>query len=97
MIVSWLTVRKKVSNIAFKLLAERTSLIILTILNDLKTLITVPNVDTIDNYSNNVPPIVNNTTTKSNLLNGSEKYYKPSAINFMINSNVNTPKKNKFE
>lgn len=90
-------VRKNVSKIAFKALADLINLITLTILNERNTLITVPNAVRIDIYSNMDPAIVKTTTTKSNLLNGSKKYYHPRAVNLIINSRVNTPKKNKLE
>lgn len=70
---------------------------ILTILKDRKTLITVPKAVKIDIYSKTDPVILKITTTKSNRLNGSAKYYHPNAISFISISVVNIPKKHKLE
>lgn len=89
--------RKNVSNIALRLLADLINLMILTILKERKTLITVPKAVKIDIYSNTDPAILKITTTKSNLLNGSAKYCQPNAISLISISVVNIPKNAKLE
>ena len=96
-LANWPIVRKNVSKIALRALADLINLMTLTILKERNTLMTVPKAVRMDIYSNMDPAIVNTTTTKSNLLNGSKKYYHPRAVNFMTNSSVNTPRKNIFE